>query len=116
MSESARELIGRRIREERLKAGYANQGGFADDVGLHAATLSRIETGQRGVDTVVLQRIANRLELPIDVLVREPKEQVVLARQGDGDDEAMSEMIGWTNELLADMDTIARFVGRRPVL
>lgn len=116
MSESARELIGRRIREERVKAGYANQGEFAGSVGIHAASLSRIETGQRGVDSVVLQRIADRLELPIDVLVREPKEQVVLARQGDGDDDAMGEMIGWTDELLADMDTMARFVGRRPLL
>ena len=116
MSESARELIGRRIREERVKAGYANQGEFADGVGLHATALSRIETGQRGVDTVVLQRIADRLEVPIDTLVREPKEQVVLARQGDGDDEAMGEMIGWADGLLADMDTMARFVGRRPLL
>jgi transcriptional regulator with XRE-family HTH domain len=116
MSESARELIGRRIREEREKAGFANQGEFADGVGLHPTALSRIETGQRGVDSVVLQRIAGRLEVPIDTLVREPKEQVVLARQGDGDDEAMGEMIGWTDELLADMDTMARFVGRRPLL
>ena len=116
MSEGARELIGRRIREERLKAGYANQGEFADGVGLHATVLSRIETGQRGVDSVVLQRIADRLELPVDVLVREPKEQLALARQGDADDEAMSEMIGWVDELLADMDTMARFVGRRPLL
>jgi transcriptional regulator with XRE-family HTH domain len=78
--------------------------------------LSRIETGQRGVSSVVLQRIADRLEVPMDVLVRDRQEQVVLARQGDAGDEAMSEMIGWADNLLADMETMARFVGRRPLL
>jgi transcriptional regulator with XRE-family HTH domain len=116
MSETARDLIGRRIREERMRAGYGNQGAFAESVAIDPTVLSRIETGQRSVSSVVLQRIANRLEVPMDVFVRESREEVVLARQGEADDEAMAEMIGWADSLLADMETIARFVGRKPVV
>lgn len=116
MSETARELIGRRIREERVQAGYANQGHFAESVGLDPTVLSRIETGQRGVSSVVLQRIADRLEVQMDVFVRDRREAIVLARQGDADDETMGEMIGWADNLLADMETMARFLGRKPVI
>jgi transcriptional regulator with XRE-family HTH domain len=116
MSDSARELIGRRIREERVRAGYDNQAAFAESVGLNPTVLSRIENGKRGVSSLVLQRIADRLEQPMDALVREPQQAVVLARQGDADDEAMGAMIGWADSLLADMETMARFVGRKPLI
>ena len=116
MSETARELIGRRIREERVRAGFTNQGEFAASVAVDPTVYSRIETGQRGVSSVVLQRIADRLEVPMDALVRGPRERVVLARQGDADDVAMGEMIGWADDLLADIETMARFVGRRALL
>jgi transcriptional regulator with XRE-family HTH domain len=116
MSDIARELIGRRIREERLAAGFENQREFAVSVEVDPTVFSRIETGQRGVSSVVLQRIADRLQVPMDVLVRERRDQLVLARQGDADDAAMGEMIGWADNLLADMETMARFVGRQPLL
>src|SRR5690242_19798377 len=114
MTDTARQLIGRRIREERLAADYDNQAAFADAVGLHPTMLSRIETGVRGVSSVILQRVADRLGVPMDTLVRERQEALVLARQGDADDEAMGDMIGWADSLLADMKTMARFVGRKP--
>jgi transcriptional regulator with XRE-family HTH domain len=113
MAESARELIGRRVREERERAGFAHQGRFARAVGIDAAALSRIETGKRGVDSVVLQRIADMLEVPMDTLVRDPEPQLTLARQGDADDEAMRPMIQWAASLLEDMEAMAKYVGRK---
>lgn len=115
-SDQARALIGRRIREERTAAGFTNQAAFAEDLGIDPAALSRIETGKRGIDSVLLQQIADRLELPIDRLVRDPQEELVLGRQGETDDEAMSEMVGWANGLLSDIETMAKFVGREPLV
>ena len=116
IAEPARKLIGRRVREERLRAGYANQAAFAKSVGVDAPTLSRIETGKRSVDSVLLQRIADRLEVTMETLVRDPTPQLAFARQGDGDDQAMRGMIEWAAKLLEDMDTVARYVGRKPLL
>jgi transcriptional regulator with XRE-family HTH domain len=116
MSDKARELIGRRVREERTRAGHTNQAAFAESIGIDPTVLSRIETGKRGVSSVLLQTIADRLEVPMDVLVRERQEQLVLARQGDADDAALREMVGWADALLTDMETIARFVGRKPLV
>jgi transcriptional regulator with XRE-family HTH domain len=115
MAESARELIGRRVREERVRGGFTHQASFAASVGLDAPTLSRIETGKRGIDSVVLQRIADRLGIPLDSLVRDPDPQFALARNGDADDEAMQPMIEWASRLLEDMEVMARYVGRKPL-
>ena len=73
MSETARELIGRRIKEERLRAGYENQAAFAKSIGIDAPTLSRIEHGKRGVDSVLLQEIADRFGVVMEALVRDPQ-------------------------------------------
>lgn len=116
MAEPARELIGRRVREERERAGFTHLTQFAQSVDLDASVLSRIETGQRGIDSVVLQRIADRLEVPIDTLVRDPQPEFALARQGDAADEAMQPMIEWASKLLDDMEAMARYVGREPLL
>jgi len=116
MTETARELIGRRVREERVRAGYTNAGEFAESIGIDPTRLSRIEHGKRGVDSILLQEIAERLGVPMEYLVREPREQVALARQGDADDAAMNGMVGWADSLLGDIETMARFVGRKPLL
>ena len=113
MSETSRELIGRRVREERLRAGYENQAAFAKSISIDASTLSRIEHGKRGVDSVLLQEIADRLGVTMEALVRDPQQQVTLARRGDADDKVMAGMIRWTDDLLDDMETIARYVGRK---
>ncbi len=116
MAESARELIGRRVREERERAGFTHQARFAESVGIDAPTLSRIETGKRGIDSVVLQRIADRLDVSLDTLVRDQEPRLVLTRHGDADDEEMRPMIEWASRLLEDMEVMARYVGRKPIL
>jgi transcriptional regulator with XRE-family HTH domain len=114
MPETAHQLIGRRIREERVRAGFDNQAEFARELGIDNTKLSRIESGQRRADSVLLQQIADQLELPMEALLRDPTPELALARQGDAGDEAMQAMIDWATALRADMRTVAAYVGRRP--
>lgn len=112
MPETAHQFIGRRIREERLRAGCENQAEFARSLGVDNTKLSRVETGQRRADSVLLQQIAAQLEIPMETLLRDPLSELALGRQGDADDEAMQEMIAWATALRADMQTVAAYVGR----
>jgi transcriptional regulator with XRE-family HTH domain len=98
-----RELIGRRIRAERLRAGHLDPVAFAASLGIEPARLAQIEAGECEITSVFLQEVADRLELPLSLLVRERREGV---------DPAFPEMVGWSEALLADMQTMATFVGR----
>lgn len=113
MPETAHQLIGRRIREERLRAGFDNQAEFARVLGIDNTKLSRIESGQRRTDSVLLQQIADQLDVPMEALLHDPTPELALARQGDAGDEAMQAMIHWATALRADMRTVAAYVGRR---
>ncbi|MGH3091884.1 MAG: helix-turn-helix domain-containing protein [Gaiellaceae bacterium] len=108
-----RELVGRRIREERESAGYMNQRRFAELVGLDPSQLCRIELGQRNVDSVLLRRIADALEVSMDDFFEERRQELALARQGDADDESTQEMIAWTLGLRRDIDLLFDYVGGR---
>lgn len=112
MPETVHQLIGRRIREERRRAGYETQTEFARLVDVDNSKLSRVEAGLRRADSVLLQRIADQLEIPIEALLRDPAPELALRRQGDADDEAMRDMIAWATALRADMRTVAAYVGR----
>jgi transcriptional regulator with XRE-family HTH domain len=101
-----KERIGARIREERLRA-EVKQEELAEAVGIDAPRLSRIEQGKRGIDSLVLRRIANYFALPMDAFFESPAAaEVALARRGDAEDAAMQEMLGWARQLQRD----ARFV------
>lgn len=114
MPETAHQLIGRRIREERIRAGFDNQAEFARVLDMDNTKLSRIESGQRRADSVLLQQIADRLDLPMETLLRDPTPELALARQGAAGEQAMQAMIDWATALRADMRTVAAYVGRRP--
>ena len=94
---SLKQVIGRRIREERETRGLTGVA-LAGQLGITPDRLSRMETGQRGVDTLVLRRVANTFDLPMEAFFEQSGE-VVLARRGAGDGEAMGEILDWARRL-----------------
>ena len=109
VSDRLRVLIGRRIREERERAGY-KQAELARVVQIDASQLCRIEQGQRNVDSVLLREIADALEVSMDDFFDERKPELMLARRGDADDAAMQEMIAWAVQLRSDIELLSKYV------
>lgn len=98
-STELKKTIGRHIREARDERGLS-QGALAREVGIDAPRLSRIERGERGIDSLVLRRIASFFALPMDAFFENPKKPSLgLARRGAAEDEAMQEMLVWGEHL-----------------
>jgi len=106
--EQFRAELGQRIRELRREHGYDNQGEFAAKIGLDGPALSRIERGQRGVDTLVLQRIAAVLDVSMDEFFA-PRRELALARSGDTEDPAMAEMLDWARTIQRNFDVVEAY-------
>jgi transcriptional regulator with XRE-family HTH domain len=102
-------VIGARIREERVRRDMTLED-LAYEVGIDAPRLSRFERGERGIDTVVLRRIARLFGMPVDAFFEpaEPAGVLALARRGDADDESMREMVDWALGLRANMAFVER--------
>jgi transcriptional regulator with XRE-family HTH domain len=96
---SDRGTIGRRIREGREQSGFT-QAQLAEAVGIDDTALSRIEKGERGIDSLVLRQIAQVLELPLDSFFTE-RRTFVLARNGVGDE--MEPMVRWAQTIKSDL-------------
>jgi transcriptional regulator with XRE-family HTH domain len=62
--------LGRRIREERLKLGLT-QARLAEDVDISEAYVGQIERGERNLALDTLVRLANRLGVSIDYLLKD---------------------------------------------
>jgi len=99
---SDRALIGQRIKEEREKAGYT-QAQLAERVAIDDSVLSRIENGQRGIDSLILRRVATTLDVPMDRLFAAP-ETLALARSNDS--EQVRGMIEWARRMKADLSFV----------
>jgi transcriptional regulator with XRE-family HTH domain len=99
---SDRTLIGQRIKEERETAGYT-QAQLAERVAIDDTVLSRIENGQRGIDSLILRRIARTLDVPMDRFFAAP-DTVALARNGDS--EQIRGMIEWARRMKADLSFV----------
>ena len=94
-----RVVIGQRIKSEREFAGYT-QAELAELVAIDATVLSRIENGQRGIDSLILRRVARVLGVPMDRFFAAP-ELVTLARNGDS--ELTRGMVEWARRMKADL-------------
>src|SRR5687768_5912228 len=110
MNNDFRIQLGRRIREERSKRGFENGNDFAGALGIDASQLSRLERGLRGIDSVLLRKIATVLEMPLDELFPQERAVGALARRGDSPDGRMEEMIDWALGLRSDLDLVERYV------
>lgn len=105
-----KQLVGQRVREERVAARYKLEE-FSAELELDPTHLSRIERGERGLDSLLLARIAGLLNVPMDAFFDEERgSAVALARGGEGQRDAMVE---WGLELLADIAYAEKVVGDR---
>jgi transcriptional regulator with XRE-family HTH domain len=109
--EQFRIALGQRLRELRKEHGYT-QGEFAERIGLDGPALSRIENGQRGIDTLVLQRASAVLDVSMDAFFAQEQE-LALARSGDVDDPAMVEMLDWARTMQRNFDVVAAYADAR---
>lgn len=114
MDEQMKEMVGRRIREERERRGMTLED-LAGKVGVSTrGQMSRFENGERGVDSGLLFRIAEALEVPMDAFFDAERGQVLaMARPGSADERAMQSMADAGLELLADLDFAAELVSAR---
>ena len=65
--------LGQRIREERLKLGLT-QARLAEDVHISDAYIGQIERGERSLSLDTLIRLANRLSVSVDYLLKDTVE------------------------------------------
>lgn len=108
---SYRQSLGQRIRELRNARGLQSKE-LAAAVGVSAPHFSRIEKGDRGIDSMLLRRIAETLCVAIDDLF--PRERVIITmpRKGNTDDEHMKPMIEFAQRLREDIDVVAKYAAR----
>jgi transcriptional regulator with XRE-family HTH domain len=100
--------IGRRIKEERESAGYT-QAQLAQAIGIDATVLSRIESGQRGIDSLILRRAARALDVPMERFF-DVSQPLALARGADG--EHLAVMINWARKMKADLRFVREATSR----
>lgn len=106
--------VGHRIREEREAAGMT-QDELAAEVGLsNRSQVHRLETGERRVDSMLLRRISDALDVPMDAFFDEERSEVLaLARTGSGSAAGVSKSAKWGLELLADIEFAEQTVASR---
>lgn len=97
--------LGGRIRALRSEK-FGNQRSFAEALGLDTSQMSRIENGRRNVDTRLLRRIADLLQVPVDLLTPHDPPAPALARGGGGE---MDGMIEWARKLRKEIDVVSRY-------
>lgn len=107
MEEAKGIQVGRRIREERERLGMRLED-LAGAIGVSGSYLSRIERGERGLDSLALRRIAAELRLPMDRFFVPSSYEAVHARSGEGSAGAMRHMIEWGRKVQDDLDFVLR--------
>jgi transcriptional regulator with XRE-family HTH domain len=84
---------------------------LANAVGISPSYLSRIESGERALNTVLLSRLANALKVAVDDLFpRDPA--VAMMRIGRSDDLQIQQMIDFAQRLREDIDVVEHFAAR----
>ncbi|MDA0161812.1 helix-turn-helix domain-containing protein [Solirubrobacter ginsenosidimutans] len=109
------ELAGLRLREERERNGLTLDEA-ARELGLaHRSQLSRIERGERSLDSVVLRRAASLYGVAMEAFFTRPQTNglVVKARRDDANVPAADEMARWGLRKLDEWRFVKREVDHR---
>ncbi len=107
MEEAGGVQVGRRIREERERLGKKLED-VAGAIGVSGSYLSRIERGERGLDSLVLRKVATELQVSMDRFFAPASFESLHARAGDGSVAAMKPMIEWGRRIQDDLDFVLR--------
>lgn len=111
MEEATSVQVGRRIREERERLGRKLDE-VASAIGVSESYLSRIERGERGLDSLVLRRIATELKVSMDRFFVPTSFETVHARSGEGSSAALRPMMDWGRRIQDDLEFVLREGGR----
>ena len=111
MEEATSVQVGRRIREERERLGRKLEE-VAGAIGVSESYLSRIERGERGLDSLVLRRIATELKVSMDRFFVPTSFETVHARSGEGFSAALRPMMDWGRRIQDDLEFVLREGGR----
>lgn len=110
-----RELLGRRIAEQREKAGLT-QAQLAKAIGLERTAISRIEQGRQGLDTLQLTAIADALgKAPLvffEPVDEEPIQVLLRAQEAAHDD--VRPHLEWLRDLIDDYEFLLELTGEVP--
>ena len=103
-NEEIAKVLGENIRSGREALGWS-QAQLGSKIKLDASRVSRVESGERTVDTVVLRSIAELFERPMESFFRSETtgSSIVLARQGVSEDAGLSAMADWAEALQCDV-------------
>ncbi len=101
-------VIGNAIRRRREELGL-KLAQLGERLGISESMLSRVENGQRGLDSTMLRAVAQVLEMPMVALFEGHQEAtaasrvLVYARNSGGDEKATKPLEVWGRRILADL-------------
>lgn len=103
-NEEIAKVLGENIRSGREELGWS-QAQLGSKINLDASRVSRVESGERSVDTVVLRSIAELFGRPMESFFRSEatSSSLVLARQGISQDADLLAMVEWAEALHLDV-------------
>lgn len=104
----ARQKLGARLRALREEQGYT-LAALGERLDIDASGLSRMERGERGIDTLFLREAADVLGVGLDAFFPATEPQVVLGRDGGVVEERMQAMLGWAADLQRDIELVTKF-------
>ena len=104
-----RREIGQNIKAARERAGLTLQG-LAERVGGDASRLSRVENGERGLDSVLLFDLADALDVSVDSLLMSGR--LTAFARGERQPEEDDPHVRWGVRLIEDMQAAERLVAR----
>ncbi len=110
-----REMLGRRIAEERKKAGLT-QDQLATAIGMERTAISRIEQGRQGLDTLQLTAIADALGKPPRVFFETADEEPlrVLLRAPEAGHEDVRPHLEWLRDFIGDYEFLLQLTREVP--
>jgi transcriptional regulator with XRE-family HTH domain len=104
-----KQLVARRLRALREEGGYPTAAKFAEQIGVDAPRLSRMENGHQGISTLTLRRAARVLGVDMEAFFQEPAAAVTHMRAGEGRRSQADAMVQWARELRADLELVRRY-------
>jgi transcriptional regulator with XRE-family HTH domain len=95
--------VGRRIESARTDAGVS-QGGLADIIGVHPSAVSRIESGERKIDSLELAGVADAVGRPVWWFLDErPTASALFAREESSGEQARRQAVVELEILVSDL-------------